>query len=444
MAGPFYVDDGGSSTSAYDTWAKAASDLFVLDTAIAFTYDEFIYIGHDSATAAASGNKDVNVVTDGRPTILVSMTQGGSSYQKSSTDQVACTGILQFVGSMAAYGVQFSTGVDFSLYTQVAGDIIQSFKDCNIKLGVNGKIRSYETDGKNVLIDCTIDLTADGTTARATPIISPQSYSSGGTWVLTNPTFVNPGYRSTYLIEPRGRSTMYITGGDWSGFTNASAKLLYGNHGSVVYWSNSKLPATWTPFDANFPLGGGRMMISDCGNTAALAKGQLAYRDTAGTIQSSQSIYRTGGAEIEGQVIGWLCTTRATYCTPDVPHTTPWGYGVLDSTGSKTFKQYVTNDTADFTDRDVRLEIQYKSVASGNRWVSLSDAPADRLASAVNQTTDSSSTWNGSGPSFTYKQELSVTATVNTTGTYRFRTVVTKANILSSAYFYIDPKVTVT
>jgi hypothetical protein len=31
----YYVDDGGSSTSPYDTWAKAATPINTLDAAIA-------------------------------------------------------------------------------------------------------------------------------------------------------------------------------------------------------------------------------------------------------------------------------------------------------------------------------------------------------------------------------------------------------------------------
>ena len=52
-------------------------------------------------------------------------------------------------------------------------------------------------------------------------------------------------------------------------------------------------------------------------------------------------------------------------------------------------------------------------------------------------------TWQ-MAPAYNYMQKLSVTATVNETGQYRARVAVAVANIASTRYFYIDPKVTVT
>jgi hypothetical protein len=121
--------------------------------------------------------------------------------------------------------------------------------------------------------------------------------------------------------------------------------------------------------------------------------------------------------------------------------------GEVSSTGSKTFDVYITNDTADFTDGEVWLEVAYRGTTDEAIGAIAHDrrgANGDILDTANAQTDDTTSTWTGTGPSFTYKQKLSVTATVNETGLYRARVVVGKASIASSRYFYIDPKVTVT
>jgi hypothetical protein len=161
-----------------------------------------------------------------------------------------------------------------------------------------------------------------------------------------------------------------------------------------------------------------------------------------GDTLSSSSIYRTGGATIESINTSWLVLTSASACEAD-PHITPWIYGTVDSTGSKTFTTYITNDTADFTDAEVWLEVDYLGTSDEAQWTRGTDQRATITTTAANQTDDTSSSWSGTGPSFTYKQSLVVTATVNETGQFRARVCVAKASIASTRYFYIDPKVTV-
>jgi hypothetical protein len=126
----------------------------------------------------------------------------------------------------------------------------------------------------------------------------------------------------------------------------------------------------------------------------------------------------------------------------DSPFVTNWIYGEVASTGSKTFTVYITNDTADFTDAQVWLEVEYLGTAEEANTTLASDHRTI-TTTAANQTDDTTSTWNGTGPSFTYKQSLAVTATVGETGQSRARVCVGVASIASSRYFYIDPKVTV-
>ena len=161
-----------------------------------------------------------------------------------------------------------------------------------------------------------------------------------------------------------------------------------------------------------------------------------------GEILSSSSIYRSSGAQIEGTTTSWLVTTTAT-CSQDVPYYSPEIYGYVGATGSKTFDLYITNDTADFNNNEVWLELEYLGTSSSGKWSNTSDYMADRLATPAAQTDDVTSTWNGSGPSYTYKQKLSITATVNTVGMFRARVCVGVASIASTRKFYIDPLVTV-
>jgi hypothetical protein len=143
-------------------------------------------------------------------------------------------------------------------------------------------------------------------------------------------------------------------------------------------------------------------------------------------------------------------TTPATIPVEGKPFYTPWVYGEISGTGSKTFDLYITNDTADFTDAEVWIEVEYLGTvdeAQSNLATDWRHYPTGSnyiTTTAAAQTDDTSSTWNGTGPSFTYKQKLSVTATVNETGQFRARVACAVANVASSRYFYVDPKVTVT
>jgi hypothetical protein len=170
---------------------------------------------------------------------------------------------------------------------------------------------------------------------------------------------------------------------------------------------------------------------------------QLYWNEGEGAVISSSSIYRTGGATVEGDACSWLITTTAN-CGEGAPFYTPWVYGTVDSTGSKTFTLYITNDTADFTDAECWLEVEYLKDADEALWTLATDQRATITTTAAAQTDDTTSTWNGTGPDFTYMQSLAVTATIGETGQYRARVAVGVASIAGSRYAYLDPKITVT
>ncbi len=169
----------------------------------------------------------------------------------------------------------------------------------------------------------------------------------------------------------------------------------------------------------------------------------LLHQCAEGVAVSATAIYRTGGATVEGDACAWLITTTAS-CAEGAPFYTPWIYGTVASTGSKTFTLYITNDTADFTDAEVWLEVEYLKDADEALWTLATDQRATITATAAAQTDDTTSSWNGTGPSFTYKQSLAVTATIGETGQYRARVAVGVASIAGSRYMYCDPRIFVT
>lgn len=447
MAGPYYVDDGGDGTTE-NSWATADTSINDLDAEYTFASDEIVYFGHDSnCQATNAANLTITGPTSGAPVKFISATQGSDpvTYAQSTStagqiDTSEGAYSLTFDGSFALYGMTLKSGYGINLSGD--GDEVSFAQDTTFKLAANGQL-SGTTSGRIRLIDCVIDLSADGTTNRANDVFYVNSSSIS--MELTGLTFVNAAYRTGQVCRTNagaGGLGFRVSGCDFSGFTNATACELLGEGGGAnSVFTNCLTAATWVPFNTQYPANSATQWFVNCG--PADAPTYLAFRSFWGDIVSSSSIYRTGGATVEGDACSWLVTTRATYANESTPFYSPWILGTVSSTGSKTFDVYISNDSADFTDAEVWLEVEYLGTADEAQSALATDQRADILATAAAQTDDVTSTWNGTGPSFTYKQKLSATATVNETGAYRARVAVGVANIASSRYFYIDPKVTV-
>jgi hypothetical protein len=336
------------------------------------------------------------------------------------------------------YGLRIKSGrhilwdndLDESMYTD----------DCSIVLGAGGtwtlsnSAQSVATSRNTV-----VDLTLDGTTNRSASVFTAIASSLVN---LEGITFVNALYRTgTIFTGATGGARVNVSGADFSGFTNATAcEILNVAIAPQFVFTNCKTVSSPTFYSGTI-VGSFESYLTNVGN--ADDPTALSYKNYFGDVLSSGSIYRTSGGTVESANTGWLVTTNAS-CVEAAPFYTPWIYGTVASTGSKTFDIYTTNDTADFTDAEVWIEIQYLATSDIATWTLASDHRTNITTSAAAQTDDVTSTWNGSGPSFTYMQKLSVAATIGETGQYRARVVVGKASIAGSAFFYVDPKVTVT
>jgi hypothetical protein len=437
----YYVDDGGSNTSPYDTWAKAAPDLQTLDTAVAFASNDIVYIGHNSICPATGNPWTLVGPTSGAPVMLISATQGSDppAYQVGATIGTAAT-TMRIDGSFASYGITFeATGASaLSLYgdTNEATALI----NCTLKPNANQAALYFGNTNDAIFKNLAVDLSKDETTARTENVINDGG--GGGSITIQGLTFVNPAYRTGVVCDCTNMA-IAVSGADFSGFTNGTTCEIVapgdssGTRGVLI--SHSKTAATWTPMTAGRPRVGTSVKFVNVGPSDAPTG--LIERAYQADLVSSTAIYRTGGAAVEGDATAWLITTESTN-SEAAPYHLPWMYGTVEA-GSKTFTVHITNDTADLTDAEAWLEVEYLGTSDSPLSTLASDQRASPTATAAAQTDDTTSAWNGAGPSFTYKQKLAVTVTVGEAGQYRARVVVGKASIASSAYFYVDPKVVV-
>lgn len=434
----YYVDDGGDGTTE-SSWATADTSINDLDAEYAFVSGDIIYFGHDHVCQAVNAaTLTITLPTSGLPTYFISATQGSSpaTYQASTTPQIDTSeGVygITFDGSFALYGMSLKSGsgITFAL----DGDEAASVYNTRFALGNAGTFNT-SGDGITYAQNITIDLTADGTTQRTATVIN-----LGGKTELADLTFVNAGYRTGVICTAAGRS-VNISGGDFSGFTNATTCEIIGASGIIapVSFNNCITVSNPTFFTTAYPSAGGEIIFTNCGPENSPTS--LVYRNYFGDLVSTTAITRSGGGSVESAACSWLVTTRSV-AGEATPFRTPWSYGKVSTTGSKTFDVYITNDTADYTDAEVWLEIESLNTTGEAIFARSSDTRAAITTTASAQTDDVTSTWNGTGPTYTYKQKLSVTATVNVAGIFRWRVCCGVASIASSRYFYVDPLCTV-
>lgn len=446
----YCIWSGGDGTQTNTTqtagtldWSKAdtsVANLIAYDAAAFTTSGNTIYFADDHNDPNKAAHWTLTGPTSGLPVILISAdrTLSTPTVKAGTGNQLSSLGgayTLTLDGSFALYSMRAASGGRISLTAD--GDEVGVAYEC---LFASGNAEYVALSQSSFLRGCTIDCAAD-TGNNSSAILSQ---ATSGKAQIIDLTLINVTTRTgwVFTIQPTV-GIVELSGLDASGLTNATLCELFSigsSGGTTLTANNIKTAATWQPFTS----GNGSQMESatlvNCG--PADAPTYLAARSYVGDLLSSTDIYRTGGATIEGVACSWLITTTAN-CSEHSPFYTPWRYGTISSTGSKTFDVFITNDTADLTDAEIWLEVEYKSESTEAIWALASDQRATITTTAAAQTDDTTSTWNGSGPSFTYKQKLSVTATVNQTGQYRVRVAVGKTSVAGSAYLYIDPAVTV-
>jgi hypothetical protein len=494
------------------SWAASFLSLSALDDVFTFASNEIIYLGHDHVCQYAhTAARTFSAVTSGPPVILMSVTQGSDppTYQKSSTNQVDTSEgahNLAFGSGWALYGVCLKAGGNLTLTSSVS--TLLTTLDVTTRLAPARELIPV-TDGcssrhRNLTIDCDAD-----TSGTANNIVNG---TTGTAW-FEGLTILNADQRTGNVF---GAGNMVrVSGADFSSILSSN-EICALNFLTEV--SNCLTDKAWTPVQIA-GQSDGYAMFTNCGPENAPT--YLYYADIRGTVVSTTNVYRSGGATVDGDALSWLIITQLS-ASENSPFVTPWIYGTVASSGSKTFDLYITNDTADFDNSQVWLEVEALGTANEAISTVFSDRRDNDTGAFISateatdtQTDDTSSTWNeisgsgtysqtattvtvtdtahgliagasvaldvtgtggvtdgtytvvtapnadtftvnastgnGSGsltwqmaPLYTYKQKLSVTATVNEPGLYRARVCVGVASIPSTRYFYVDPKVTVT
>lgn len=434
---------GGTAHNGLSWGASFLSLSALSDVFTSFASNEIIYIGHDHVCQYAhTASKTLVGPTIGAPTLIYSVTQGSNpvTYQASTTNQWDTSeGVYTatFDGSFAVFGVRTKSGATVVLGSD--HDEVSYFYGCDFAVAANQNLNvGAGNTGKCLVVNCNIDLTADGTTVRSGYVITGSQY---GKQEIIGMTFTNPAYRTGAISGAIGVVLMH--GCDFSGFSNPTLCEIFGVQPLFAIVSDCKTPTTWAPVGSGLTVVGCRIEVSNCGPVPSPE--QLHVSDFFGTSEFRTNVYRDGGATVNGKLVSCLFTTTAN-ADENRQFYGAWSHGRIDTPGVKTFTMYAANNTGNLKDSEVWMEVEPLTTSGSPMFDWYTDQRSatgtgslNVLAADNNQTADPDSTWYGT--TLTYRQKLQVTATVNQAGFFRARVVAAKPLITD---LYIDPDVVVT
>jgi len=423
-----YCYDGGSNTSPYDTWAKAAT---AFGTAVTFaSAGDDIWLASDHSETVGSSTYTFPG-TQSAITRIISVDRTDDTYLKASTFQVSggASGDFTFGGVYQMEGCYFRPGDDLIM---VGTDNVNQFIDCTLELGGTGSSVTYGTSaGGNVVrlknTDVNFSNSGDG--------FVPGDRLSDLEWFGGTLSFT--GTQPTNLFSGGGRSgRVRVRGVDLSVFTGTLAAM-----GTVaqqyVEIINCILNSGVTPASTIVHQASYLLMIG-CDDTTGNDLYRSHYEDYFGSTVHDDAIYRTSGASDGTNNISWKMVSNANAVEYSEPTKSLPISGWINTTGSTTFTVHTNMDNAtDLQDDEIWLEIEYLGVAANTKLSNADDRMTDIQSTPANQAT-STEGWTGTG-GFTNenKHQLVVTQTVNRVGPYIARVLLAKP----STTVYIDPLV---
>jgi len=427
----------GNNADSGATWALAKLDL--VGVAAIDTAGDTIWVSqnHNETTAAAITIAIANTVA--APGKILCGNDGAAPPTALATTAVVSTtgasainignGIAQFT---YVYGITFKSGSAANAANIAIGHPGE-YESCVFWLN-NTSTSSRVTFGGTsniVLTNCGFKFGAAGQSLTST---------ANGEITINGGSILSGGTSPTAFIGSANNQNIRINGFD---FSNASSSMnVVGSGGDVqkITLRDCKMPASWSGVLNSSAPGVSsicEMFNCDSGDT------NYRYRKATqfGTIQDETTLVRTGGASDGSTTYSLKMVTNANgeypVSTLGSPEIVKWN-STTGSAITATIEILFDSATA-LKDDEVWLEVMYLG-ASGVPLASfISDAKANVLATAADQTS-SSVTWTTTGMANPNKRSLGVTFTPQEAGFIHAVVKLAKA----STTVYVDPLITVT
>ena len=419
----YYVDDTATGlnngTSKTDAWVAIASSVGVAAGSFIWVADT-----HNELPAPAA-NLDWANGTNASPVRIISVDFGTDAYSAGALFG-SSGGNVVIAGCVEIFGISLQANNDMLLFNNPNEN--QKYFECTFSPG---------TGAGNDLF-----LAGDTLTGRfenCTMNLYDQWLSVGGDYSLIqlfNCTINRLGGDVPLLAGIELNSHWQFYGCDLSSWTNLLDASL------EAFGSLDVIDCLVSSGTASLATGsqtGVHVLIershSDT-NLTAPKLGLQYYLNTYGNIQSTLSVYRTVGADDgeQANAHSWAMTSKSNALEFYLPFESPWGTRWIDGGSSVTLTFYVASG-ATLNDDDFWVELLTpdESASSTTQADFRTSRMANPLATPAALTTDSGSTWNGSG--VTVKQKISFTFTPDIAGPVKFRFCLAKP----STTVYVDP-----
>jgi hypothetical protein len=437
--------NGTANADNGTTWALAKTTL--AGASAIDTVGDFIFLSQAHAESSATAQTIALAGVSSNPVKVVG---GDDSAEPPTTVSSAPTvtttsGAITINGAAYVYGIGFVSAAAIALNAG-ADNVAQVYENCAFRTNSASSSGSINAGASNTqtksvhLKNCSMRFSGANNqviASGAALIIDGGSVLSGST--TPSNLFVNSSDRSYGSINISGFdfSALSSTFNIFSQNVSSVAAPAIATVKNVV--RNSKLPASWAGLLVSGVNGvGQRYEMHNC--DSADTNYRLWVEDYAGSIKSETTLVRTGGASDGVTGYSFKMTTTANANALVAPLVSPEIAVWNDAVGSsKTVTVEILHDSAtNLTDGEIWLEVQYLGTSGFPLSSFVSDAKADVLATAADQTT-SSETWTTTGMTNPNKQKLSVTFTPQEAGYFQVKVYLAKA----SKTVYVCPKLTV-
>jgi len=433
----YYVrSTDGNNADSGATWALAKADL---QTPTWAAGDRIFVSQAHAQTTGATINIALNGTRAAPTQIICANDSAEPPTAVADTATVYTTGAfaISFTGSGYIYGIQFRAGSGASNVTLTvgnSGDAFQIFENCLLENGSTGGsgfavsfgFSSSALGSYAELINCDLKFNSAASSLR---VVNGWAKWRGGALIGTTLT----AKVVEFGVSGRG-GIMEFDGVDLSNCGSSINLVEFDQGTNRAIFKNCKLPASWSGvLAANYYVGCQVEMYNcDSGDTNY----RLWIENFAGSTKSETVVVRTGGASDGTTALSWRMATNADAEYPAVvlhaPEIVVWN----DVTGSAiTVTLEVITDNVTLTDAEAWIEVQYLGTSGFPLGVFVTDAKADVLATAANQTTSTES-WTTTGLTTPVKQKLSVTFTPQEKGFVHIVPCLAKAGTT----MYVCPK----
>lgn len=426
-----YVYHGGSNTSPYDTWAKAATTLATAITGSAAGDDFWVASDHSETQASVLTLSFNSSITS--PQRCISVNRAGSTPPVAADILAGATITTTGASGIDIAGCAYIYGVTFNCATGATGASLAisgtplKLESCALNLVGTGSGNQIQlcssTQSLTELIDTTMSFGATG-----------QSISSAGSFRWANKpgsTAITGAIVPTTLITNINNLVSFeLVGLDLS--AAGSGKTLSAGTRVGVNLINCKLGASVTVAGTPSVRGSRGINVIGCSSTTNVSRNER-YR-YEGTLTTETTIKRTAGASDGTTAYSWKVVTTAN-AKRTFPFETFEGAVWNSTTGSaKTLTIHTVTDNVTLTDAEIWVEVEYLGSSATPVSTLITDANATVLTTAAWRATTTEA-WTTTGLATPVKQKLEVTFTPQMAGPIRWRVKVAKA----STTVYICP-----